>query len=203
MNKEMLNYRFPAGKAGKKLVREMNRDHADLSDWVFSLMKTEPQMTVLDLGCGGGENLRRLITLCPQGFVYGMDHSPVAVKESRKLNRKAIEDLCCRVLCGKVDDLPFSEGMFDLITAFETIYFWPDLEKTLTGIARCLKPEGCFVIAQTTDGTKETDREHMEMIPGMKVYTMEELNPVLKQAGFRHVEFYTSEEKDLCLFCTK
>ena len=203
MNEEMQNYCFPKGRLGKKIVKSMNEGHADLSEWVFSLITTAPDMTVLDTGCGGGGNVQRFCQRCPEGFVYGLDYSPVSVEHSRKVNRKSIDNLCCRIIQGDVTALPFSGSMFDMITAFETIYFWPDLEKAFANIAKCLKPEGCFVIAQTTDGTLESDKEHMEMIKGMKVYSMEDLLPVLEKSGFRQVEFHTNEQKYLCLECRK
>ena len=42
-----------------------------------------PDARVLDCGCGGGANIKRLLKKCPRGIVKGIDYSPVSV-ESRK-----------------------------------------------------------------------------------------------------------------------
>lgn len=42
--------------------------------------------------------------------------------------------------------LPFDDGAFDLITAVQTHYFWPDLEKGVSEAYRVLKDGGTFII---------------------------------------------------------
>ena len=59
----------------------------------------------------------------------------------------------CTVLRGDVSDLRLPEASFDLATAFETIYFWPGLEKCFAEAARVLKPGGIFMICNESDGT--------------------------------------------------
>lgn len=43
------------------------------------------------------------------------------------MNRRAIEEGRCQVVHASVATLPFPAEVFDLVTAFETVYFWPDL----------------------------------------------------------------------------
>lgn len=50
-----------------------------------------------------------------------------------------------------VGALPYGDGAFDLVTAFETVYFWPDLEKAFQEILRTLKPGGRFLLVCETD----------------------------------------------------
>lgn len=45
-----------------------------------------------------------------------------------------------------MSNIPYLDKQFDLITAFETIQFWPDLDKDLLEVRRVLKPTGTFVI---------------------------------------------------------
>ena len=42
--------------------------------------------------------------------------------------------------------LPFPDGMFDLVTAVETHYYWPDLVADMREVLRVLKPGGTFVL---------------------------------------------------------
>lgn len=53
---------------------------------------------------------------------------------------------------GDVSSLDLPDGAYDLATAFETIYFWPGLEKCFTEVARILKDGGLFLISNESDG---------------------------------------------------
>ena len=57
---------------------------------------------VLDCGCGGGANIRRLLKKYPQAIIKGIDYSPVSVEKSKKVNETAIVEGRCTVLQGSV-----------------------------------------------------------------------------------------------------
>ena len=76
---------------------------------------------------------------------------------------------------------------YDLATAFETIYFWPGLEKCFGQVARILKSGGTFMICNESDGTDAAGMKYEKIIEGMKVYTLEEISSTLKSAGFAEV----------------
>lgn len=49
--------------------------------------------------------------------------------------------------------VPFPDRSFDIVTAVETHYYWPDLQANVREILRVLKPGGTFVlIAETYRG---------------------------------------------------
>lgn len=50
------------------------------------------------------------------------------------------------VLQGSVAGMIFAAGWFDLVTAFEAVYFWPDLPRSFREVYRVLKPGGTFFI---------------------------------------------------------
>jgi hypothetical protein len=43
------------------MLRFMNFGHAPLTNWGLSLVAFRPAMTILDIGCGGGATLKRLL----------------------------------------------------------------------------------------------------------------------------------------------
>lgn len=90
---------------------------------------------------------------------------------------------------------PARRGAFDLATAFETVYFWPGLEKCFAEVCRILKPGGTFLICNESDGTDETSKKYEKLIDGMRCYTAEELEKALLTAGFSKVEAYHHETK--------
>mgnify|MGYP000450092832 CR=1 FL=1 len=124
---------------------------------------------VLDCGCGGGANIKRLLKKCPHGVVKGIDYSPVSVKKARKLNRIAIQEGRCAVLQGSVADMAFEDSCFDAATAFETVYFWPDLPRCFREVWRTLKPGGQFLSATRAMAIR-TRREGTQIIGGMTIY---------------------------------
>ena len=77
---------------------------------------------------------------------------------------------------------------FDLATAFETIYFWKDLEKCFSQVAGILKTGGTFMIVNESDGTDKTSLQFEKIIDGMKCYTPQEIASALQAAGFSAVK---------------
>ena len=142
------NTRKPIGFGGKIMVAMMNVGHSAVARWGLQFLNTAPDAKVLDCGCGGGANIRRLLKKCPQGIVKGIDYSPVSVEKSKKVNEAAIAEGRCAVLQGSVADMIFADDWFDAVTAFETVYFWPDLPQCFREVYRVLKPGGKVVILE-------------------------------------------------------
>ena len=102
-------------------------------------------------------------------------------------NKTMIETGRCEVVQGDVSDLKLPADAFDLATAFETIYFWPGLEKCFAQIAKVLKPGGYFMICNESDGTDATGLKFEKIIDGMKNHTVEEIEAALRAAVFSEV----------------
>lgn len=193
------NTRKPAGIGGKIMVSMMNLGHRALADWGFGFLRLEPDARTLDCGCGGGANLRKLLSRVPQGTATGIDYSPVSVKKSKKLNAKAIAEGRCRVLEGSVAALPFGEAQFDAVTAFETVYFWPDLPHCFGEVWRVLAPGGTFLICNEADGESAKDDRWTEIIAGMTIHSAAALQGALKQAGFHDIQIHRNRKGWLCV----
>ena len=195
----------PSGDDGRKLLLRMNSGgHEELANWgldLFGLMGSESEL--LDVGCGGGANLKRLMERGPAGRVTGVDYSSVSVELSREVNAEAIAAGRCQVREGNVLDLPFEPNTFDVVTAFETIYFWPDAAKGLAEIHRVLKPGGRVLVCNDDDGTTPGAQDIAKQIEGMSLYTAERLESLLSEAGFVQVETHADGQGRLCAMATK
>ena len=141
------NTRKPEGQGGKVMVALMNLCHTPMADWGLRFLHTDADGKVLDCGCGGGANIKRLLKRCPQGVVKGIDYSPVSVAKAQKLNQTAVSEGRCTVVQSSVADMLFADGWFDAVTAFETVYFWPELARCFREVHRVLKPGGTVAIA--------------------------------------------------------
>ena len=197
------NTRKPEGLGGKMMVSMMNVGHRALADWGFSFLHPVPDAAVLDCGCGGGANLKKLLKQCPKGQVKGIDYSEVSVEKSRSMNQKAIADGRCEVLQASVMELPFPGEQFDLVTAFETVYFWPDLAQSFQEVYRVLKPNGVFFICNECSGDTDKDDKWTKAIKGMRIYRDVQLQAVLRAAGFQAIQVHKNENDWLCVSAEK
>ena len=172
------------------ILRGMNCFHASLANRGMKQVEWQPEWNVLDIGCGGGANIRRLLKKCPQGIVKGIDYSPVSVEKTKKVNETAIADGRCAVLQGSVADMMFADNWFDAVTAFETVYFWPDLPRCFREVWRVLKPGGTFFICNESNGDTDKDEKWTKIINGMTIYKDTQLKAYLEQVGFHEVQIH-------------
>ena len=192
------NTRKPVGLGGKLMVAMMNLGHSPVARWGLQFLNAAPDAKVLDCGCGGGANMKRLLKNCPQGIVKGIDYSPVSVEKTKKVNETAIAEGRCAVLQGSVADMIFADDWFDAVTAFETVYFWPDPARCFREVCRVLKPGGTFLICNEC-GDAASGAKWEKRIDGMTVYTAAQLKVLLKQAGFGDVQIHTNRMGWLCV----
>ena len=176
----------PEGFLGRCMLRFMNFGHAPLTNWGLGHVAFSDGMTMLDIGCGGGATLKRLLKRSAGGTVYGIDISEESVIKARKLNKRQLGHHVF-VEQGSADSLPWENQMFDVVTAVETVFFWPDLPKCFQEVKRVLKPGGQFAIMLEVI---EGDSMWTNVVEGMTVYSPEQLKGMLEQAGFVDVEIF-------------
>ncbi|MBQ9030224.1 MAG: class I SAM-dependent methyltransferase [Parasporobacterium sp.] len=190
MKKFFAQTKKPEGMLGKMMLGTMNSGHAKMADWGMSHLPGTGIAKAADLGCGGGRNAGELLKRYPDAHVTAVDYSHLSVEKARDYNKEMITEGRCRVLQGDVSELDLPEETFDLATAFETIYFWPGLERCFAQVYKILKPGGLFMICNESDGTDATSLRFEKIIEGMKNYTTEEIGAALKQAGFSKIQSY-------------
>jgi len=194
LKKYFNNTRKPEGKLGKMMVNGMNgSSHAALAAWGFGFLGIHKNDTALDCGCGGGANVKRLLDACDKA--YGIDYSEVSVQKSKEVNADAIRQGRCKIYQCDVRKLPFDNEAFNVVTAFETIYFWQDIETAFTEIYRVLRNGGTFAITNESTGADKTSVKFSKIIDGMKLYTAEDLKTLLENAGFTDIEVHQHARK--------
>lgn len=185
------------------MVNMMNKGHASLSEWGFEHIAVPEDGLSLDLGCGGGANVKKLLEKSPQGKVTGLDYSDISVEKSRKMNQTALKLGQCEILKGSVMELPFPKESFHLATAFETIYFWPDIFKAFEQVYKVLKDQGIFMICNEANGKNSKDEKWTNLIKGMTIYTSKQLQTALQQAGFSEMETDENSKGWICVSAKK
>ena len=176
----------PEGTLGRAMLCFMNYTHAPLTNWGLKLVHVQDGWTMLDVGCGGGFTIRRLLNRSKDAQVYGIDISEESVTKARKVNADVL-DKQVYVTQGSAEQLPYSDEMFDLVTAVETVYFWPNLPDCLQEVRRVLKPGGKFAIMVEV---VDSDSKWTSIVEGMTAYTPEQLKTLLDDAGFIQTEIH-------------
>jgi ubiquinone/menaquinone biosynthesis C-methylase UbiE len=188
------NMRKPKGKLGKIQLKSMNKEHTPVSLWGLKHLDIQDDYIVLDIGCGGGININRMSKNAKK--VYGVDYSIESVNLSREVNRQEIYDGKVEILKGNVQDLPFEDNTFDIVTAFETVYFWPNIEKSFGEVKRVLKPGGIFLIGMESNGNDNLTMKISEKLINMTVYNDEEITEFLKNNGYSQITVYLRDAKN-------
>ncbi len=177
-------FRCPKGRKGKAALDRMNEHHAPLVDWALGLIPEAEPKDILDIGCGGGMLIGKLHSKYPSARLHGVDISDTSVSAT-KANNRGIWNLDVRN--ASVSDLPFADGSFQLITAVETYFFWPDLENDIRSAARCLAPGGTFVIVSEMyphPGLSEHDRQQISDYK-MNIVENGKMASMMESAGLR------------------
>ena len=133
---------------------------------------TDRRARILDVGCGTGANL---LMLSKYGDAEGVDVSEDALSfcHARGLDK---------VKLGAAEELPYEDGTFDLVTAFDVVEHMDDDLAGLTEMRRVLRPGGRALLFVPTFmflwGLQDDVSHHRRR------YRLPELRRVLEQAGF-------------------
>ena len=177
------NFRNPKGITGRLMLSGMNMGHTPMAKWAFSQFDVPKNARVVDIGCGGGYNVKRFLEACPDGIVFGVDISEESVRKSTIVNKKEIGKRC-RIMQGNVAKLPFKADTLDIATAFETVYFWPDPAEDFKEVKRILKQGGHFIVINDPG---DPDKHWEDTIPGMRAYSAEQICAFMERAGFSDI----------------
>jgi SAM-dependent methyltransferase len=187
--------RRPSRWTGQILAQVMNLSHSGLTDWGLRHVTIGPRFSILDVGCGGGRTIRKLASLAPEGKVHGIDYGRGSVAAARRTNAALIAAGHVEIEYGSVSALPFADGSFDLVTAVETAYYWPDLVNDMREVRRVLKPGGTFLVVTESyrNGSLEWLQGPLMRALGSAPLGMDDYRDRLAQAGFSDVQSF---EKD-------
>jgi len=97
---------------------------------------------VLDVGCGSGQLLGRLIDREPGLKLTGVDASaPMLGQARRRLGERA------SLVLGDAQRLPLADGCMDAVASVSLLHFLPEPRRALSEWNRVLKPGGHLLVA--------------------------------------------------------
>ncbi len=120
---------------------------------VLKLVQVKNPENILDIATGTGD-LAILMAQTNAKKIVGLDISAGMLEVGKKkiLDKKL--DKIIEMVIGDSENMPYSDNYFDAITVSFGIRNFENLEKGLSEILRVLKPNGIFVILETSNPVK-------------------------------------------------
>ena len=170
---------------------------AALTDWGLTHVTVNPADACLDVGCGGGRTVQKLAAIAVAGRVCGIDYSEASVRASRRTNADAIVAGGVTIALASVAALPYPDRTFDVVTAVETHYYWPDPVADLREIVRVLKAGGrlCLIAEIYKGESFDMLLQPVMKLLGARYLTVDEHRALLAAAGFAEIAIDTERRK--------
>ena len=131
------------GKSADSYVSSaIHKDGNDLQKLV-QLATFTGEEDLLDIATGGGHTANAFAPLLKK--VTALDLTPEMLKAAEKFIR-ANGHLNVDFIIGDAENLPFSDGVFDIVTCRIAPHHFPNVNKFVQEVHRVLKPSGQFLL---------------------------------------------------------
>jgi ubiquinone/menaquinone biosynthesis C-methylase UbiE len=185
--------RQPSGWFGTLVMtRMLNQVNRQIVERTLEVLQIQPDHQVLEIGFGGGSALVLAAAKLKTGKATGLDLSPEMVSQAQRKFRRVISEGRIAVQQGDVSRLPVPDATYDRVFTINTIYFWPDTMQGLSEIKRALKPGGLAAI-----GIRSKEKMEKQSLTkyNFRLFSKDDLESAMKQAGFRDLEIEASGEE--------
>ncbi|MDT0092241.1 class I SAM-dependent methyltransferase [Listeria marthii] len=169
----------PRGIIGEITTKIWSSYFTDLSKWTISNTEMNEATNVLDIGYGGGSNVKNLVELNKNLTIYGVDISKESYKTATTLNKKAVNAGKVKLSIQDVAAMSYQAEFFDIVYAIQTHMYWDNPQKGFKEIYRVMSKEGIFILSSEKDKIDY----HMD-----EYKTTASLTALLKEIGFRKIE---------------
>ena len=112
-----------------------------------------------------------------------------------KTNRRLIEAGRVEIRHGSVSSLPFPDDMFDLVTAIESHYFWPDLVNDMKEVLRVLKPGGMMMGGEYKGGKYDKRNKQWVELADMAYHSVDEFDRLFCTVGCTEVQVLEDSDR--------
>ncbi|MBW2688926.1 MAG: class I SAM-dependent methyltransferase [candidate division Zixibacteria bacterium] len=182
---------FWGNTAGKIMARTPSNQ--ERIRWTISLLDIGPDDRLLEIGFGPGFGIELVSKIASEGFVVGIDHSEVMVRQASKRNAKAIRDGKVVLKLGSVSNLLKFNEPFDKIFTINSIHFWTEPIDCLKELRKLLRPGGVIGVTLQPRSRSATDETTKEI--------GEEVAMNLERAGFSKVRLEIRQAKPVSVAC--
>lgn len=139
-------FAHPEGLGGRVAGWLMALSNRELNSWAVDLLEVRPNDRVLEVGFGPGLAVQELARRARNGYVAGVDTSPLMVRQASQRNAAAIRARRVDLRVAGVSAIPFADADFTRALAVNSIQFWPNPDADLRELMRVLRPGGRLAI---------------------------------------------------------
>lgn len=171
----------------------------DIDKWMLEVLPLQPEMTILDVGCGAGKQcFSYLAHLSGKATITGGDVSEELLAKAREENQKLGNRVRFQSLNFN-ETFPFPDNTFDIVSCSFAIYYAEDIPFTIREMHRVLKPGGFLFTTGPMPENKqlfydiisEATEKTIPPMPGSSRYSSEILDSV--KETFSEVEVIVFE----------
>jgi ubiquinone/menaquinone biosynthesis C-methylase UbiE len=184
----------PSGMLGRAVGHWMAFKSKERSWFVLPMLEIHQNDCVLEVGFGSGIDVRRVSEIAVDGFVAGVDHSPLMVEQAGRRNRAALQDGRVELQLGYASKLPYPDDFFNKVFSINVAQFWPDQVAVMLEMRRVVRPGGLVAVA-VQPRSKNARKE------GIARETGRSLVENLRAARFNEVRLEVKRMKPVSTVC--
>ena len=160
-------------------------------DEIARMADLRPDDTVLDIGCGSGQQTLLLGRKCKR--VIGIDLLASGINTAKDLARASGLSKKVEFICGDILDADFPDGSFNKIVSFCVIEHIPDWQEVLKKARQWLAPGGSLVISVDSLAPIKDEaliKKHKDQYSVAIYFNPQTLGAGLSEAGFSHFDIH-------------
>jgi len=182
----------PRGLLGRLGEIIMARSTGLCNEWTISLLDIRRADRILEVGFDPGALIQALAAKATEGFIAGVDVSPVMLRQASRRNAQAIGEERVQLQQGSALALPFEDASFDKALSANSVQLWPDQGAGVKEMQRVLQPGGVIAIILQPVWAR-TESEVKEICAG--------LVELLSKVGFRQTRLEFKPLKPIASVC--
>jgi SAM-dependent methyltransferase len=191
----------PVGLAGALIGRLMAVKNAPMGRLAVDRLDVRPDDAVLEIGFGPGRALAEAARRVTNGYVAGVDHSPLMVRHAARRNRLFMERGRVEIRLGSVAALPFETDCFTKVFEVNTFHHWPDRAAGLREVRRVMA-DGALLLLCLRMSRRAARRF---TAPGYSPAEVVRIEALLREVGFREIrqEHHRAGREVTCLLARR
>ncbi len=175
-------FKHPTGKLGRLAgwIMANRKSNINRNDFTVDKLNIKPDDHVLEIGCGPGIGLGKVIRYIGSGKVVGIDHSIEMIEQAGKRCSIAVSEGKLELWNDRFETCEFGEQFFDKVYCVNVIQFFKDQKSIIEKIYRILTPFGIAAITYMPRTNRPSRKQALEMA--------ETVSKLMNDAGFSDVK---------------